>query len=101
MTPDELRDAIPHLGPDAIVQMAANAALGSKPWWQSRTIWGALIVLIAQLARLVEIDVDVESLTDAALSVATLIGALLAWWGRLQAAQPVSRVQMLPGIRAR
>lgn len=72
-----------------------------KPWWQSRTIWGALIVLIAQLARLVEIDVDVEGMTDAALSFATLIGAVLAWWGRVQATQPVSRSRVLPGLGAR
>lgn len=71
-----------------------------KPWWQSRTIWGSIIVMLAQLARLIDIDVDVEGMTDAALSIATLIGALLAWWGRLQAAQPVSRTQVLPGVRA-
>lgn len=101
MTPDELRPVLPALSPEAISNMAANASMGVKPWWQSRAIWGALIVFIAQLARLVEIDVDVEGMTDAALSIATLVGAVLAWYGRLQATRPVSRTQVLPGVRAR
>lgn len=91
MTPDELRPAL-----SETIQQTDE-----KPWWQSRTIWGSIIVVVAQLGRLVEIDVDVEGLTDAVLSIATLLGAVMAWWGRMQAAQPVSRAQVLPGVRAR
>jgi hypothetical protein len=69
-----------------------------KPWWQSRTIWGALMVLVAQGALMFDISMDASAMTESALSLATLAGAVLAWWGRLQAERPVSRTRVLPGV---
>lgn len=95
MTPDEFRTTVETISAQA-AQLTSEPV--DKPWWQSRTIWGALIVVLAQLGRLVEIDVDVEGMTDAALSLATLIGAVMAWWGRVQATRPISIRRVLPSV---
>lgn len=98
MTPDEIREMVGRIQSDVATSAAQELEAAAKPWWQSRTIWGAVVVLAAQLLRLAEIEVDVDGMTDAALSLATLFGAVMAWWGRLQAQQPVSRTKVIPGV---
>lgn len=66
-----------------------DAAAEPKPWWQSRALIGAAIVVLAQAARLLDIEVDTQATTDAVTSAITLIGAAMAWWGRVRATQPV------------
>jgi hypothetical protein len=70
----------------------------AKPWWRSRTIIGALVVLAAQGARLAGWDVDTSLTTDLAIEAATIIGGLLAWFGRVRAEAPISRKQVAPGV---
>lgn len=76
------------------------AELGKpKPWWQSRTLVGALMVMVAQVAKLAGLEVDSAAVTDAVLSGITLLGAALAWWGRVKASRPISRRALAPGLR--
>lgn len=107
MTPDEIRpEEVPDLTPleirDTIqriqTDLSRRATDARKPWWESRTIWGAVIVLVAQVALQFGVAIDVSAMTETALSLATLIGAGMAWWGRMTAERPVSRTRILPGV---
>lgn len=68
-----------------------------KPWWHSRAIIGALVVVATQGLRFTGWEIDTEALTDALISALTLVGAALAWWGRVQATRPISR-RVAPGV---
>lgn len=72
-----------------------------KPWWQSRAIIGAGVAMLATAARLFapDLDIDTDALTDMALDLATLIGSILAVWGRAKATQPIRRRTAAPGVR--
>lgn len=67
--------------------------MDSKPWWQSKTVWGVIAMALAFVAKIVfKVDVpdgSEESLTDlgiqAATSVVALLGAVLALFGRAKA----------------
>lgn len=66
-----------------------------KAWWESKTIWGIIIVLVPQVAKLIGIDVDVVVVENVEDTVQTLnlawndiisvVGAIVAWWGRVKA----------------
>lgn len=62
-----------------------------KPWWQSRTLIGALTVVVATLAGLVGLDVDEAGAAELATALLTLAGAGLACYGRLRAERPIRR----------
>ncbi len=81
--------------PDPALDPALDPA--PKPWWQSRAIIGALVIVAAQGLRLTGWEIDTEALTDALLNALTLVGAALAWWGRVQATRPISR-RVAPGL---
>lgn len=98
MNHDEIRGTVARINEQVAREQAAQLEAASKPWWQSRTIWGAVIVLVAQVALMFGVAIDVPAMTESALSLATLVGAVLAWWGRLQAQQPVSRTRVIPGV---
>jgi len=61
----------------------------TKPWWRSKTILGAIAVLVAFIVRQVTPDAALDE--DAVLNVLTLIGealgALLVIFGRVTATQ--------------
>jgi hypothetical protein len=69
-----------------------------KPWWQSRSIWGVLIVIGAQGLALAGIEVDQTAALEAAMGLVTILGALLAWVGRVRATRPISMRRVLPGV---
>lgn len=56
-----------------------------KRWWQSRTIWGAVAVLIAELARAFGLEVSEEEVGGLLMQIVTVAGALVAIYGRVQA----------------
>lgn len=61
---------------------------GMKTWYQSKTIWGALIAVAASLARAggVEVAADIQAqLADIAVTLAGVAGGLLAIYGRIAA----------------
>lgn len=62
--------------------------LNTKPWWQSKTVWAAIIAMLAGAASLTGLDLD-ATLQDELASLITSameIGAgALALVGRIQA----------------
>jgi len=78
--------------------MTTGTGAHPKPWWQSRAIIGAVVVVVAQGVRLAGWEVDSQATTDAITSGLTVIGAALAWWGRVKATKPISRRRVAPGI---
>ena len=62
---------------------------GAKPIWQSRTIIGAFVTILALVAGFKNFKIDVANLTDILVQVAGLVGAALAIYGRIRATQPV------------
>lgn len=66
--------------------------LDTKPWYQSKTIWGALIAMAAPLTRYVGLDLPLAEqaeLADLLTVLASTFGALLALYGRLTATKAV------------
>lgn len=60
----------------------------SKPWYLSKTVWGAAVAVAASLAGLAGIDItgaDQATIADSALQIASAAGALVAIFGRLAA----------------
>ena len=68
-----------------------------KYWYNSKTIWGALISVGASLLHAVGIDIGIAEQAEVADSLVTIIGAvggLLAIYGRLTA-----NTAIVPAIR--
>lgn len=60
----------------------------SKPWWSSKTIWGAFVAVVAGLASEVGIQMspdEVAQLGDSLTNVVTVIGGIWAIYGRVRA----------------
>lgn len=66
----------------------------TKNWWESKTIWGAVVVVIAQLARLffkIDItDAEQAQLIDALSTIASILGSALVAWGRVSATSTIN-----------
>ncbi len=59
-----------------------------KSWYQSKTIWGALIAVAASALQLAGLEIgaaDQAELVDIAVTLAGAVGGLLALYGRLVA----------------
>ncbi len=59
-----------------------------KQWYESKTVWGGLIAILASLLQAAGIDVDPGTqadLADNAMALAGAIGGLVAIYGRLTA----------------
>ena len=64
-----------------------------KTWYQSRTIWGAIIAILASLAHAGGDSLtatDQGQIADAAVALAGTIGGLVAIWGRIRATSRVA-----------
>lgn len=55
----------------------------AKPWWQSKTIWGLVIVAVSTLAP--KYQPIAEALPAVVDQVGTLAGLVLAAYGRVKA----------------
>ncbi|EKV27545.1 hypothetical protein C882_1391 [Caenispirillum salinarum AK4] len=67
----------------------------TKPWWQSRAVWGGIVALGATILQAInpQLQLDDETrggLVDALLAVAQGAGALMAIYGRVAAKNRVS-----------
>ena len=64
-----------------------------KAWYRSRTVWGALIAILASLANGAGIDVttgDEAELADLVVAAVGVIGGLVALVGRISARRRVA-----------
>jgi hypothetical protein len=60
----------------------------SKQWYLSKTVWGALVAILASLLHASGIDFDAtgqDMLADNLVTLAGTIGGLLALYGRMSA----------------
>jgi len=65
---------------------------GEKKWYQSKGVWGSIIVVLVMLLRMFgheetagQIEAESEGITQWALEVVGLVAGLLAFWGRITA----------------
>ncbi len=59
-----------------------------KQWYQSRTVWGALVAIAASLAQIGGVDMASDLQNDLAgnlVSLSGALGGLLAIYGRMKA----------------
>lgn len=64
-----------------------------KPWWQSRTIIGIIVMLLAQVLKWLHIDIVNEELTDIVTIAMEAVGAGLAVYGRVKARKTLRRTK--------
>ncbi|MBW6421272.1 hypothetical protein KX729_07450 [Rhizobium sp. XQZ8] len=65
---------------------------GMKFWYQSKTVWGALIAVAASVLQAagIEIGSDIQAdLAEIAVTLAGAAGGLLAIYGRITAASGI------------
>lgn len=63
-----------------------------KAWYQSRTVWGALIAILASLGNAVGVEMttgDEGELADLVVAAIGTIGGLVALFGRISARRRV------------
>lgn len=59
-----------------------------KTWYQSKTVWGALIAVAASILQVAGLELGPASqaeLADIAVAIAGAVGALVALYGRIVA----------------
>ena len=64
-----------------------------KAWWQSRTIIGIVVMLLAQVLKWLNVDIVNEELTDIVTLAMESIGAGLAIYGRVKARKTIRRTK--------
>jgi hypothetical protein len=61
---------------------------GTKVWWQSKTVWGSIIALLAGAATLAGVKLDAtlqDQLAQLLTGAGEIVGGALAWYGRARA----------------
>ena len=64
----------------------------AKAWYQSRTVWGALVAILASLANAAGVEVtagDEGELADLLVAAVGTLGGLVALYGRISARRRV------------
>ena len=60
----------------------------TKAWWQSKTVWGSLIALLAGVATLAGVKMDAsvqDQLAELLTGAGNVVGAAIAFYGRITA----------------
>ena len=60
----------------------------TKQWFASKTVWGALVAILAGLLQVCGTDLDADGqaqLADSLVSLSGIVGGLVALYGRLRA----------------
>jgi hypothetical protein len=61
---------------------------GTKVWWQSKTVWGSIVALLAGVATLAGVKLDAtlqDQLAELIVGIANIVGGAVAWYGRVKA----------------
>lgn len=61
---------------------------GTKVWWQSKTVWGSIVALLAGVATLAGVKLDAtlqDQLAELIVGIANIVGGAIAWYGRVKA----------------
>ncbi|MBB6180851.1 hypothetical protein [Pseudorhizobium flavum] len=67
---------------------------GMKTWYQSKTVWGALIAVAASIAQMAGVDLapDVQNdIADLAIALGGALGGALSIYGRISASTAIGR----------
>jgi len=64
--------------------------MGTKPFWQSKALWGGVIASVASIGGLVVDPLMVQHSMVLVSNVVAGIGGLLAVWGRISAKTKLS-----------
>lgn len=59
-----------------------------KPWWQSKTLWGAIVTLVSSALGLAGLDIgdaDRQALAELLTSLGAALGGVVAIAGRIAA----------------
>ncbi|CCF18637.1 conserved exported protein of unknown function [Pseudorhizobium banfieldiae] len=67
---------------------------GMKTWYQSKTVWGALIAVAASIAQVAGVDLapDVQDdMADLAIALGGALGGALSIYGRISASTAIGR----------
>lgn len=64
-----------------------------KAWWQSRTIIGIVVMILAQALKWMKVDIVNEELTDIVTIAMEFIGATLAVYGRVKARKSIRKTR--------
>jgi hypothetical protein len=66
----------------------------TKLWWQSKTLWGSIIAMLAGIATLAGVKLDAtlqDQLAELIVGGANVIGGALAWYGRMKAESAIAK----------
>ncbi len=70
----------------------------TKKWYLSKGVWGAVLTLAGPLLASLGLELDdstrsyvIEEAVALAGGVTTVVGGILALWGRLSASTPIGR----------
>lgn len=66
----------------------------TKRWYQSKTVWGALVAVGASLAQAtgLELAPDVQNdIADLAIAIAGVVGGAVSIYGRISASSVIAR----------
>ena len=66
--------------------------MNSKKWYASKTLWGAALAAVAGLAGLFGYTVspdEVANIEQAAVSIVSIVGGLVAAYGRIAATKAI------------
>lgn len=66
----------------------------TKSIWQSRSVWGGIIAVVAGIGALFGYSLrpeDAQQLVDAGIAFASLVGGILAIIGRVQATKKIGK----------
>jgi hypothetical protein len=61
---------------------------GTKVWWQSKTVWGSIVALLAGVATLAGVKLDAtlqDQLAELVVGIVNIVGGAIAWYGRVKA----------------
>jgi hypothetical protein len=61
---------------------------GTKVWWQSKTVWGSIVSLLAGVATLAGVKLDAtlqDQLAELVVGIVNIVGGAIAWYGRVKA----------------
>lgn len=64
-----------------------------KQWYQSKTVWGALLAVAASMVGALGISIDTSAqsdIADAMIQFVGAVGAMIAIYGRLTATEIIS-----------
>ena len=64
----------------------------TKPWYQSKGVWGGIVAALAGLGGLFGFTVpegEMPAITDALVGLAAAVGGLLAVYGRIAASSRI------------